>query len=614
MAWVYLPGLSGSFTFDDYHNIYKNEHLKINHFSNEGLWQAALSSDSGPLKRPIAMLSFAINHVFTGMDPWWMKLTNLLIHLVNGLLVLLIMKQLINRFYGSNRPDTRLIPLFIMGIWLIHPIHVTAVSYIVQRMTSLSATFVLISIVSYLKLREGNDFSRKAYAVSLFMMLFWLLGLLTKETALLLSIYIFVLELCVYGFKTETNAEKINLRILWALLALPWVCALVYISYEPSFILKGYAIRDFTITERVLTEFRIVSEYIRLIIIPDIQQMGLFHDDIVLSKSIFYPISTILSITFIVCLLVMAIIVRKRYGLLSLGVLWFLGGHLLESTVYPLELQYLHRNYLPSIGIIMVIAFVIERLSRYSYRMFIVTCLLILFSFSISTRSLAYQWSGDLRMLLVEVMNNPNSVRANFRAGQVYKFYALNSSPSIEREVYKRKALEHYRSIQENDFKNILGVLGILETYLQLNEVPPQNLIEELKQQLPISGVDRGVINVFESINECFSIQACPLSPKDYESLIEAFFNNQYIGNDIKRRILVMKAKYLLRRHGNVDAAITTVLEAIILSSEPEDYMLLAQYYKKGGYHQEMNHTIKYLEEHDALGRFRKSINDLKRN
>jgi hypothetical protein len=69
MAWAYFPGLSGSFTFDDYHNIYKNEHLKINHFSNEELLQAALSSDSGPLKRPIAMLSFAINHVLTGMDP-----------------------------------------------------------------------------------------------------------------------------------------------------------------------------------------------------------------------------------------------------------------------------------------------------------------------------------------------------------------------------------------------------------------------------------------------------------------------------------------------------------------------------------------------------------------
>jgi protein O-mannosyl-transferase len=614
MAWVYFPGLSGSFTFDDYHNIYKNEHIKIDHFSIGGLWQAALSSDSGPLKRPIAMLSFAINHVLTGMDPWWMKFTNLLIHLVNGLLVLLIMKQLINRFYGSNRSDITFIPFIIMGIWLIHPIHVTAVSYIVQRMTSLSATFVLFAIVCYLKLREGKVLGWKTYAVSLSMMLCWLLGLLTKETALLLSIYIFVLEWCVYGFKTDTKKEKILLRIIWGLFAAPWLCAVCYVIYDPSFVLNGYGGRHFTLTERVFTEFRIVCEYIRLIILPDVRVMGLFHDDIVVSTSILSPIATLTSMIFIAGLLILAIKLRKTHALFSLGLLWFLGGHLLESTVFPLELMFLHRNYLPSIGLLLMVTIVGMRLAQNHRKLFAVAAVLVMLSFSIGTRSLSHQWSSDWKMLLIEVMNNPNSVRANFKAGQVYKFYAITNPPGEQRDKYKSKAIEYFENLQKLEPLDITGDLAILETNLQLQEMPSELLIEKIVQKLPNANISRAVINIFESYKRCFLKDECTLTPNDFEKMLAALFSNKYIGNDVKRIILILKAEYLVESQNNIDVAITTVLEAIILNSELEDYMLLAQYYRKGGYHQEMYHTIKYLEEHDDLGRFRKPINDLKRN
>ena len=199
--WVYYPGLSGSFIFDDYHNISANEHLKINDLSFDSLRQAALSGDSGLLKRPVSMLSFALNHVFSGMEPWSMKLTNLFIHLFNGLLVLIIIRQLFHRLYDNKHSEPSLLPYFITGIWLVHPINVTAASYIVQRMTSLSATFVLMSLCCYLKLRESHCHGWKAYLLSTLLLSFWALGLLSKETAILLSVYIFVIEFCVYRFK-----------------------------------------------------------------------------------------------------------------------------------------------------------------------------------------------------------------------------------------------------------------------------------------------------------------------------------------------------------------------------------------------------------------------------
>ena len=174
--WSYFPGLSGPFDFDDYENIYENELLKIEHFTLEDFWQASLSNYSGPLKRPVAMASFAINHVLTGMDTWWMKLTNLGIHLLNGMILLLVLTLLFRRLYQNNDKYAVVVPYIITITWLVHPINVTAVSYIVQRMTSLSATFVLLSLYCYLKLRERKMLDWRGYVLSLSILFFLVAG------------------------------------------------------------------------------------------------------------------------------------------------------------------------------------------------------------------------------------------------------------------------------------------------------------------------------------------------------------------------------------------------------------------------------------------------------
>ena len=611
-VWVYFPGLSGSFTFDDNHNIADNNLLKIESFSFESLWQASLSSDSGPLKRPVSMFSFAVNHVVTGMDPWWMKLTNLFIHLINGFLVLLLMKQLFSRFSSVGSENIVFAPYVIAGLWLVHPINVTAVSYIVQRMTSLSATFVLLALYCYLKLREGASSNWRNYLLSLSVMLFWLLGLLSKETAILLSIYVFVIEWCMYGFKTTSNSEKRYLWCVWVLLALPWVGAFFYFMYDPSYILNGYASRSFTLFERLLTEFRVVSEYMRLILLPDVGNMGFFQDNIKLSTSLWTPITTLFSIVFLVGVLFLAISLRKRNALVSLGLLWFLGGHLLESTVLSIELMFLHRNYLPSIGLLLMAVVVIEQLLRVHKRLLGVTTIIVLLVFSVSTRSLAYQWSGDLRMFLMEVINNPDSVRANFKAGQVYKAFAATNKDKNVKEEYKEKALMHFKKIKLLDPYDLTGELCVLETYIHMGEVPPKSLIKELIKELPETIVNRGIINLFSSFKRCLINQKCDLNPEDFEGMIDALFNNKFILADSKRLILLIKAQYYFEYKQNIDAAITTVLEAIIWQGKIEDFVLLAQYYEAGGYIEEVKRTLVYIEKNDKLGRFNKFINDVK--
>ena len=94
-AIVYWPGLYGSWLFDDYPNIVDNHGVQPAQGDLPTLIGAALSSPASDFKRPLASLSFAANYLAAGLDPLWMKLTNLVIHLLNGLLVFLLARALL---------------------------------------------------------------------------------------------------------------------------------------------------------------------------------------------------------------------------------------------------------------------------------------------------------------------------------------------------------------------------------------------------------------------------------------------------------------------------------------------------------------------------------------
>ena len=105
---IYEPGLHGYFLFDDYTNIVNNAQIRLNTLSFSSLTDAALSSEAGPLGRPISMASFAVDAYFHGVDPYYFKLTNLCIHIVNGLLIFRLALLLLSTRCGSVEAHARL--------------------------------------------------------------------------------------------------------------------------------------------------------------------------------------------------------------------------------------------------------------------------------------------------------------------------------------------------------------------------------------------------------------------------------------------------------------------------------------------------------------------------
>ena len=156
---LYFPGLRGSYAFDDFPNIVDNTALHVDTL-DASAWTAAIwASPASDLQRPLASLSFALNFYFTGLDPLPMKVTNLAIHLLNGCLLFVLLLRIIRMLpssrleHAANGRRGDWLALLVAGIWLLHPINLTAVLFVVQRMESLAQTFVLLGLLLYLEAR-----------------------------------------------------------------------------------------------------------------------------------------------------------------------------------------------------------------------------------------------------------------------------------------------------------------------------------------------------------------------------------------------------------------------------------------------------------------------------
>lgn len=442
---AYWPGLSGPWLFDDFSNIRDNAFLRINSLHWRSLQDAASSLAAGPLGRPFAYLSFALNHYFHGAaNPYAYKLTNVVIHGVNALLVSALLKVVFRRLAARQMLSRRLVyfgALAVAALWALHPIQLSSVLYVVQRMTSLSATFALTALLCWLCVRErwatanvGAVSTLKhqsgklpcspkrftTIGLLLAVGIFWLLSLLTKETAILLPVYALLLDRLLYPDATYWQRWleiPASLRLALVLASAMAVFSLAAWHYAP-----GYAGRPFTLTERLLTQARVLWFYIGLIALPRINAFGLHHDDIALSTGLLTPWTTLPALLGLVGLSLLAWRCVDRRPLVALGLLWFLAGHALESTVVPLEIAHEHRNYLPLLGLLLAATGTVLA-AGLSKRQLISLTVVAGVTFATTTALRADQWGDELGMSRYEVRHHPDSAQArnNLAADLVWR-------------------------------------------------------------------------------------------------------------------------------------------------------------------------------------------------
>lgn len=350
-ALVYLVGLSGPLVFDDFHNLAPiGDWLKG---SRDWTW-VLFNNSSGMLGRPISMGSLMLGAWLFGPEVSVIKAGNLLLHLANGVLVFFLLLAFTRRQTGakiswSGRPW---LAWSGAAIWLLHPLLVSTVLYSIQRMAILSTFFMLLALVAFAYERHSSQLRwQRAGLITVFT----ILAVFSKENGILVVPLCAVLELFLFVPIKGTKRTTTSKAIIMIGLVLPALTAISLVIFKADVVFAGYENRPFTLTERLLTQPRVLWDYVESIVAPFGPRLGLFHDDYIVSTSLLSPQTTVIAVVAWLAVCVTAWRTRALIPGFSLGVGIFLVSHALESTIFPLLMYFEHRNYLASLGVIWAI-------------------------------------------------------------------------------------------------------------------------------------------------------------------------------------------------------------------------------------------------------------------
>lgn len=518
VALAYAPGLSGDFMFDDIANIVRNPFLPLDHLGVHELLRAAFSSRSGPLYRPVSMLSFALNEYFFGHHPYSFKLVNVIIHLANALLLLWLTRRLLincRHRYGFDWSSGTLnwASVIIAAAWALHPLNLTAVLYVVQRMTSLAALCTLAAMLAYVYGREHSLAGKRGWPlVWLLTPVFGVIGLFCKEDAALLPLYLLVMEWLVFGFRNLSGRTSRNILVFYAIgLVLPGLMGGAFLVHQHFW--AGFANRDFTLPERVLTEFRVMILYVKWIFFPDIRELALYHDDIRVSTGLLHPLSTLWSLLALIAMLAVAFWQRRRRPLICLGILFFFAGQMMESTVLPLELAFEHRNYLPDYGLILAFFSLLllpastgRRYLRASLSWTLAAIILPVLFGALLLRS--WEWKDPLSFSYYETLHHPQSQRAQYRRGQVYA--NLASAGALKNPEIALQTLAKSAKLSTDIMPDV--AMMIVAAKLKLPAAPGwETHAQWLLQNLPFNSQDEASL---DALVNCLPTSCKALEPQ----------------------------------------------------------------------------------------------------
>lgn len=440
-AILYTATFHAPFVYDDINYITKNDpNVHMTEFSWNALKTAAL--DGKPRNRPVANISFALNYYFGKEDPFGYHLVNLIIHLLTGMFLFFLFRMTISLADSLKPPVKALadmpadwIAFLAVLIWLVHPVQTNAVTYMVQRMTSLAALFYILSLLLYVKGRlamQQNRWRRPAgYLAGC--VLAGLCAVFTKQNAGMLPVFILLYE---WFFFQDLRPVR-SKRLLFGGILVVFVFGVIgyiYLGSQPfDRILSAYERRDFTLAQRVLTEWRVIAYYAGLIVFPQAGRLLLDHS-YPLSDALIAPLTTLTSAGMILAILALALYSAKRYRLISFCLIWFLGNLVIESSIIGIEIIYEHRLYLPSMMLCLMAVWLLSRLVQKKWLFVsIVVAVALVFSFWTCQRNQI--WASDVTFWKDVAQKSPQKARP-----------LQNLAYSLQQKGRHAEAITHYQA------------------------------------------------------------------------------------------------------------------------------------------------------------------------
>lgn len=575
-AAIYAPALHGPFLFDDFPNLAALASIDhVDSWRDLGIY---LSQPRGFPGRPLAMLSFLLQKADWPGNPFPFKLVNLALHMGCGLLVYALTRRLGKTWLTTSAPQADVAAcvaqanwaaLFAASAWLLNPIQLAGVTLVVQRMALLMALFTLLGLLAYLRGLLQQELAPWKRGAWMALGLGGCMGLafLSKENGILLPMYALVLDITLLREQVHSLPRALG----WWRRALIWPSVLFVLGFLLWIVPGSWhaGIRDFSLGERLLTEPRVLLSYLEKIFLPRFGLYGLYHDDFVVSRGLLSPWSTLPSLALLVLAGITALLGRRRWPLLGLAVLWYLGGQLLESSTVMLELYFEHRNYVPVVGLFMAIGLAMTRLTPGPTRRLATTLALAwIAACTLTTALSARTYASEDRLALTWANSAPRSIRAQtYLAERLSQHGQLQSALQV---VDRAAALYPLNT----GLAEALVYLKCLQGSLSDADI---SHLERILEQGPF---DRAGFSNMEGLRTVAFNGQCPsLTPARWWALSDTLLANPAYAHDgIAAGFLHYQRHYWAVSKGNLSLAISELQAAYSNDPDAEIPRLEAKY------------------------------------
>lgn len=426
--------------------------------------------------RKVAYLTFLLNQSVAPFTPANFRLFNILLHLLNAALVYVIAYKTMALCIASVRGNTPLNPPLMRGelkggtvikgkppvrlplmreavtgggnpvfyaallssvLFALHPININAVAYIVQRMAALAAFFSLLSLLGYIYATLSGS---KVKAILLYFLsgVFLIAGIFSKENAVVI-IPLIVLYDYVFLSKFDFAFFKKRVFVIAAIGIVSVIAASYFLKLHStaidiiSFFLhpnnalpeRGWMAVDvyWTPLQHILTEFRVVSRYLMIILIPIPKLLVFDWWGFPLSEGLTKPITTVPSMLFLISLIVFSVLKIRRFPLLCFGILWYFIAISLESFfAIGSDLYFEHRNYLPVAGLFIGAAgqMVLVLKDKINGRIVWTAAGIVAILLGSLTFARNYVWKDSLTLWGDTMKKTPSNIRAMISMGNAY--------------------------------------------------------------------------------------------------------------------------------------------------------------------------------------------------
>ncbi len=597
---LYVP-----FIFDDYSSIVDNDAIK----------DLTISLKDISNNRYLSSLSFAINYAIGDLKPFGYHIINNFIHIINAILVYhLVILTFRTPYFSSqqsaisaNPPSS---PLNLRGdregllsshfiafssafIFIAHPIQTQAVTYIAQRATSMAAMFYLLSLVMYIKWRlrmqdtgymmqdkedkiqditllnppfprgevKRGIMYRASWIMYLCSIISAILAMKTKEIAFTLPLVIALYEFSFFNktpnFELRTRSLKRFLYLLPILLTLLIIpLSMVNFKAPVETITQDIDIQsretvNITRTDYLLTQFRVIVTYLRLLILPINQNLDYRYP----VYNSFFDLEVFLSFLLLLSILGIAVysffISRRTHHalrLMSFGIFCFFITLSVESSIIPIkDVIVEHRLYLPSIGFFIAAVLSVEHFFS-NMRLKTVLMAIIVLVLSVGTYNRNTIWKDPQKLWEDVISKAPNNVRAYTELGAIFRDEGQYAEAMNQFEkalkISKNYALTYYNigyiHYKSENYKNALMYFRKTLEF-NLPSLIRMETFNSLGMTYSEMGNDVDAVNAFKE-----AIKTLPTSIIPYNNL-----GRQYI------------------KMGNFDSAIEILKKGLEIREEP---------------------------------------------